>query len=192
MDLEWAKTGLILFVCQRRRWYAWGDARTTKATGTDEEAAMRTVQVFKTAVTHIRQPYILSPAPSPGSQCGKYLCTRPSLVVANCRSTHVHSDANAIRYSSTPSAEKWVEGRLSTINTSETELILSTYMVTPTSTGGPVTASKLILSVGSADKHENQIKLVPLACPPWPRAVRARHLGAGVGIALRVRYDNDI
>lgn len=54
---------------------------------------------------------------------------------------------------------------ISTISTSETELILSTYMVTPTSTGGParqhtVYPRHVVKKTKSTD--------VPMACPPPP------------------------
>lgn len=70
--------------------------------------------------------------------------------------------------------------RISTIKTSETELILNTYMVTPTSTGGPVNRKFM-------PHHENQIKLVPVCALGLPtyaplegaRGFRARFGGRG-------------
>jgi len=47
---------------------------------------------------------------------------------------------------------------VSTINTSDTELMLSTYMVTPTSTGGPATdASNNATSDVRKEDHRNTV-----------------------------------
>lgn len=56
---------------------------------------------------------------------------------------------------------------ISTISTSETELILSTYIVTPTSTGGPV-RQQISITACSLVAKPNHLSDVPMACPPPP------------------------